>query len=58
MGAIYQKQMCGMGANVTRVQLPGEQNHFTTPPVAQPLFLPWIDDRFAGKPLDNGCPAN
>lgn len=58
MGALYQKQMCGMGANVTRVQLEGEQNHFTTPPVAQPVFLPWIDDRFAGKPLDNGCPAN
>lgn len=58
MGALYQKQMCGMGANVTRVQLDGEQNHFTTPPVAQPLFLPWIDDRFAGRPPGNGCPAN
>ena len=58
MGEIYQKQMCGKGANVTRVQLPGEQNHFTTPPVAQPLFTQWIDERFAGKPVDNGCPAN
>lgn len=58
MGEIYQKQMCGKGANVTRVQLPGEQNHFTTPPVAQPLFTQWIDGRFAGKPVDNGCPAN
>lgn len=58
MGAIYQKQMCAMGANVTRVQLPGEQSHFTTPPVAQPMYTVWVDDRFAGNPLDNGCPAN
>ncbi|MFM8746643.1 MAG: lipase family protein [Aestuariivirga sp.] len=58
MGAIYQKQMCGMGANVTRVQLAGEQNHFTTPSTAQPLYMPWVDDRFAGKPLENGCPSN
>lgn len=58
MGEIYQKQMCGRGGNVARVQLEGAQSHFTTPPVAQPLYVPWIDDRFAGKPLDNGCPAN
>lgn len=56
MGAMYQKQMCGMGGNVTRVQLPGDQSHFTTPPTAQPLFVPWIEDRFAGKALENGCP--
>ncbi|PZF75570.1 lipase [Aestuariivirga litoralis] len=58
MGEIYQKQMCGMGGNVTRVQLEGAQNHFTTPPTAEPLYIPWVDDRLAGKPLDNGCPAN
>lgn len=58
MGALYQKQMCGMGANIARQQLPGEQNHFTTPPIAQPLFTQWIDDRFAGKPAANGCPTN
>lgn len=58
MGEIYQKQMCGKGANVTRVQLAGEQNHFTTPPLSQPLYTTWIDDRLAGKPLENGCPAN
>lgn len=55
MGKLYQEQMCSMGANVTRVQLPGEQNHFTTPPVSQPLYVPWVEDRFAGKPLENGC---
>ncbi len=58
MGKLYQAQRCAQGANVTRVQLPGEQNHFTTPPVSEPLYVPWIEDRFAGKPLDNGCPAN
>ena len=55
LGALYQKQMCGMGANVTRVQLPGEQTHYTTPPTAEPMFVPWIEDRFAGKPVDDGC---
>lgn len=58
MGESYQKQMCAMGANVTRVQLDGQQNHFTTPPMAQPLYIPWVDDRFAGKPIDSGCSAN
>lgn len=55
MGEIYRKEMCGMGGNVTRVQLEGAQNHFTTPPVSQPLYVPWIDDRFAGKAVADGC---
>lgn len=58
MGEIYQKEMCGLGGNVQRIQLEGAQNHFTTPPMSEPLYVPWVDDRFAGKPLDNGCPAN
>ena len=57
MGQLYQTQKCAIGGNVTRVQLPGDQNHFTTPPVSQPLYVPWVADRFAGKPLANGCPA-
>ena len=55
---LYQKQMCAIGANVQRVQLPGEQNHFTTPGVSAPMYLAWIKDRIAGKQLANGCPAN
>jgi pimeloyl-ACP methyl ester carboxylesterase len=55
MGKLYRERMCKMGANVARVQLPGEQTHFSTPGVAQPLYLPWIADRFAGKPVANGC---
>lgn len=57
MGKLYREQMCGLGGNVSRTQLPGEQNHFTTPPVSEQFFVPWIDDRFAGKPLENGCKA-
>lgn len=55
MGELYRKQMCGMGGNVTRVQLPGEQTHFSTPGAAEPLFVPWLADRFAGKELADGC---
>jgi hypothetical protein len=49
--------MCAMGANVARVQLPGSQTHYTTPPVAEPLYVPWVEDRFAGKPAQDGCAA-
>ncbi len=55
MGKLYQEQMCKLGANVARTQLPGEQTHYTTPPVAEPLFAPWVEDRFAGKQAQNGC---
>ena len=57
MGDYYQKQICAIGGNVARVQLPGDQNHFTTPPVSPPFYLPWIKDRFEGKPAANGCAA-
>ncbi len=58
MGKIYQDQMCKLGGNVGRMQLPGEQSHFTTPGVAQPFYLQWMKDRVAGKPLKNGCLDN
>lgn len=58
MGQLYQKQMCGLGGNIDRVQLAGEQTHFTTPGAASPLYLPWIKDRIAGKPLANACPKS
>lgn len=58
MGEIYRKRLCGIHANVARVQLPGDQNHFTTPGVSAPLYLPWIRDRFAGKAAEDGCAAN
>ena len=51
-----QTQKCAIGSNVARIVLPGDQNHFTTPPVSQQFFVPWTQDRFAGKPLENGCP--
>jgi pimeloyl-ACP methyl ester carboxylesterase len=57
MGKLYRDQMCKLGGNVTRVQLAGEQDHYTTPPAAQPLYVPWVRDRFEGKPLPDGCAA-
>jgi pimeloyl-ACP methyl ester carboxylesterase len=55
MGAAYQRQMCGLGGDVTRVQLPGAQTHYTTPGVAEPMYLRWIADRLAGAPAPQGC---
>ncbi|CAM3640925.1 alpha/beta hydrolase [Polynucleobacter arcticus] len=58
MHELYQKQMCAMGAHVARNQLPGQQTHFTTPAVSAPMYLEWVKDRIAGKPLANGCPKS
>ncbi len=57
MGKYYRDQVCAIGGNVARVQLPGDQNHFTTPPVSPPFYLPWIRDRISGKPAVDGCTA-
>jgi pimeloyl-ACP methyl ester carboxylesterase len=57
MGALYREQMCKKGANITRMQLAGEQTHFSTPGASQPIYVPWVADRFAGRPLENGCSA-
>jgi hypothetical protein len=54
---LYQKQMCAMGANVERIQLSGEQTHFSTPGVSAPMYLEWVKDRIAGKLAPKGCPA-
>lgn len=54
-GKLYQIEMCKSGANVNRVQLPGEQSHYTTPGTAGPFFQEWIKDRLAGKPATNNC---
>ena len=58
MGKMYQEQMCKLGGNVARVQLAGEQTHFSTPGAAAPLYLPWMKDRFAGKVAASGCPIS
>lgn len=57
MGKLYFEQMCKLGGNMTRVQLPGKQSHFTTPGSAEPFYVKWIADRFAGIPAMNGCSA-
>ncbi len=58
MHELYQKQMCAMGANIERIQLPGQQTHFSTPGVSAPMYLQWVKDRIAGKPLANACPKS
>lgn len=55
MGKLYHEQMCALGGNVERIQLPGEQTHFSTPGAAEAFYLPWIKDRLAGKPATNNC---
>lgn len=57
MHKIYREQMCKMGGNVARVQLAGQKTHFETPGASQPLYLPWMADRLAGKPAPDGCLA-
>jgi pimeloyl-ACP methyl ester carboxylesterase len=55
-GELYHKQLCAIGVNnVQRVQLPGEQTHFTTPGIAGPFYRDWIKDRLGGKPVGDGC---
>ena len=57
MGDYYRKNVCQIGGNVARVQLPGDQTHFSTPGAAIPFYMPWIKDRLAGKPAADGCSA-
>lgn len=52
---IYYEQMCKLGGNLTRIQLLGDQTHFITPASAEPYYVQWVADRFAGKPALNGC---
>ena len=58
MHQMYQDQICKLGGNVGRMQLPGEQSHFTTPGSSKPFYLAWVKDRVAGTPLANACPQN
>jgi hypothetical protein len=52
---IYEAEMCKIGANIKHIELDGA-THFTSPVEAQKTFLPWINDRFANRTLENGCP--
>lgn len=57
MHKVYRETMCKLGGNVARVQLAGGKTHFATPGASQPLYLPWVADRLAGKPAPDGCAA-
>ena len=52
---MVQQELRKIGGQVIRVKLPGNQNHFTTPAAAELLYIPWIADRFAGKPVEHVC---
>lgn len=56
MHKLYFEAACKQGAVISRNELPGNNTHFSTPAASQPFFMPWILDRFAGKPILNGCP--
>lgn len=56
MHKLYFEAACKKGAVISRNELPGMQTHFTTPAASEPFYLQWIDDRFAGKAVRNGCP--
>jgi hypothetical protein len=55
MGERHREQMCKLGGNVAWFQLEGSQDPFATPGKSAPLHVPWIEDRIAGKPIDDGC---
>ena len=55
MHQVYAKQACANGAQITRLELIGNNTHFTTPTSSEPIYLPWIADRFAGKAAGNTC---
>lgn len=55
MHQVYAKAACSKGAQITRVELSGNNTHFTTPTASESLYLPWIADRFAGKAATNTC---
>lgn len=57
MHQLYFQAACSRGATMSRIQLPGNQTHFSTPGAAEPYYVQWIADRFADQPLTNGCLA-
>ena len=58
MHKLYVEAACKQGAVISRNELPGNNTHFSTPAASEPFYLQWMDDRFNGKPLINGCPAS
>lgn len=58
MGEYYRSKVCPLGGNVARIQLPGDQNHFTTPTESVPFYMPWTKDRLAGPQAPDGCADN
>jgi len=50
----YMQRACRFGQPVLFTTYQGA-NHQTIPAAAQKQYVPWIADRFAGKPAPTGC---
>ncbi|MDD9377176.1 hypothetical protein M8Z33_10915 [Streptomyces sp. ZAF1911] len=48
------KRACRFGKPVEYTKYPGA-THQTIPNVAEPEYLSWIADRFAGRPAPSNC---
>lgn len=46
MGKLNYEQMSKLNANVTRVQLAEDIDHFSTPAAAEKLYVKWVAERF------------
>jgi pimeloyl-ACP methyl ester carboxylesterase len=57
MHQLYFEAACQQGAVISRIQLPGNNTHFSTPAASEPFYLAWMEDRFHRKPVINGCSA-
>lgn len=51
----YVDQACASGAAISYTTYP-DVDHLTLAAAARPQFVPWIADRFAGKPAPSTCP--
>jgi len=54
--AAFVQRLCDQGETVAFHSYPGE-GHITTPAVSVPDLVPWVADRFAGKPAPSTCAA-
>lgn len=55
MHKLYAEAACKQGARISRIELPGNNTHFSTPASSQPYYLQWIADRFTGRPVPSAC---
>lgn len=52
-----ERVVAGLQVHIRDELLAGNLTNFATPAASQPLYLPWIADRLAGKPAADGGAA-